>query len=55
MLHADLSCALVRLNTRGTLDMHHTSKLIMSAYLINPETHVADHTNNLVTSAQFSS
>ena len=30
-LHAILSCALVRLNIRGTLDMHHMSKLVTSA------------------------
>ena len=35
LLHADLSCTLVRLNTRDTLDVHFTSKFVTSARLIN--------------------
>ena len=31
LLHVDLSCALVRLNSCGTLEMHRMSKLVMSA------------------------
>ena len=30
LLHAVLSCALMQLKTRGTLDVHYTSKLITS-------------------------
>ena len=36
LLHADLLCTLMRLNTRGTLDVHHTSKFITGARLVNP-------------------
>ena len=46
LLHADLSCALLRLNTRGTLDMHHTCKLVTNARLVYPQTHVAHHTKS---------
>ena len=51
LLHADLLCALVRLNSRGTLDMYHMSKLITSSG--NRQPHMARHTNKLVTSAPF--
>ena len=46
LLHADLSCALLQLNTRGTLDMHHTRKLVTNARLVYPQTHVAHHTKS---------
>ena len=52
LLDADLLCAL-RLNSRGTLDMHHMRKLVTSAHLVNRQPHVAHHTNKLVTSASF--
>ena len=53
LLHVALLCALVRLNTRGILDMHHTSKLIMSAHSVNRQSHVVHHTNKLIMSACF--
>ena len=41
---------LVRLNSRGTLDMHHMNKLVTSARSVNRQPHMAHHTNKLVTS-----
>ena len=55
LLNAALSCAFVRLNSCGTLDMHHMSKLVTSAcFTIKYRTRGAPdmhHTNKLVTSA----
>ena len=53
LLYADLSYALMRLNSRGTLEMHNTSKLVVSAHSVNCQPHVAHHMNKLIMSAPY--
>ena len=40
LLHMDLSCTFMRLNSCGTPDMHHTSELITNTCSVNCNTHV---------------
>ena len=45
LLHTDLSCTPVRLNSCGTRGMHHTRKLVTSTRSVNHQPHVAHHMN----------
>ncbi len=45
--------AIKQLNSRGTLDMHHTSKLVTIVRSGNCQSHMVHDTNKLVTSARF--
>ena len=47
LLHTDLLCALVQLNTSGTLDIHHISKFVTSTHSGTCQTHAMHHSNTV--------